>query len=127
MILAALALAGCMGEQEQWLQGKWAQGDVHYFAEWNFDAGYYTYAYDYTANAISNRFERGRYAVIESEEDYITLELFNRKGSDPGLLEENESIKITINIEDDSIRFRGNTYVRVLSSSLEALQTSQAP
>ena len=53
--LAALALAGCMGEQEQWLQGKWAHGDVHY------------------------------------------------------------------------IRFRGQSYVRVLSSSLEALQTSQAP
>jgi hypothetical protein len=125
--LLALTLAGCMTEQDEWLQGKWAQGDVHYFAEWNFNSGTYNYSYDYTASSTSNRYEQGRYAVKEATEDYLVLELFNRLGSDPSLLEENERIKITINLEEDSIRFRGQTYYRVWDSSLQAIQTSQAP
>lgn len=125
--LAALLLSGCMGEQEEWLQGRWAQGNVHFWAEWSFAEGLYSYSNDYTTIGTANNYESGRYAVKESGEDYIVLELFDRSGNNPGALEENERLRIEFNLEQDSIHFRGNTYLRVTDSTLEALQTAEAP
>lgn len=124
--LFAFLLAACMGEQERRLQGNWAQGNVHYYAEWIFSEGRYAYSYTYTINT-PNAYESGRYAVKESGDDYIVLELFDRTGRDPSLLEENERIRINFKTDEDSISIRNQTYWLVSDSSLGALQTSQAP
>jgi hypothetical protein len=125
--LAALLLTGCMSEQEEWLQGRWAQGNVHIWTEWSFAEGLYSYSSDYTTIGTANNYESGRYAVKETGEDYIVIELFNRTGNNPAGLEENEKMRIEIDLEADTIHLRNNTYLRVTASTLEALQTAEAP
>lgn len=125
--MLALLLSGCMSEQEEWLQGHWAQGNVHYWSEWIFVEGQYSYSYDYTTIGTANNYEFGRYAVKETGDDYIVLELFDRTGNNPGALEENEQLQFEIDVEADTIRFRGRTFLRVTGNTLEALQTAEAP
>lgn len=125
--MLALLLSGCMSDQEEWLQGRWAQGNVHYWSEWVFVEGRYSYSYDYTTIGTANNYESGRYAVKETGDDYIVLELFDRTGNNPGALEENEQLHFEIDVETDTIHFRGRTFLRVTGNTLEALKTAEAP
>jgi hypothetical protein len=111
--LAALFLAGCMGKEEQWLQGKWARGNTHFVSEWNFNGGAYSSYFDYT-NGVAPRAESGRYVIVETGEGYLVLELFQRQGSHPELLEENQRIRFNVNVAEDSIQFRGQSFERVV-------------
>jgi hypothetical protein len=110
--LAVLLLTGCMGEEEQWLQGKWARGNTHFVSEWNFNAGNYSSYFDYT-NGVTPRAENGRYIIVETGEETLVLELFQRQGTHPELLEENQRIRFRINVEEDTIEYLGQTFERV--------------
>jgi hypothetical protein len=124
VLLATLVLAGCSDEMDQFIQGRWATGDVHTWTEWNFDRGTYTYYFDYDNNR-SNAFETGRYSVIESGEDYLVLELFNQQGAEPSI-EDRVELRIEINIEEDTISIRRRKLNRIADSSLEALATARS-
>jgi len=53
----------------------------------------------------------GRYAVLESQEDEITLDLFDLTGA---FSDESQGIKIEISQEADTLHIRGRTYERVV-------------
>ena len=121
--LLVMSLTACTSQAEQYIQGKWGVGDVHYWAEWNFDRGTYRYETGYTREPLV---ETGHYAVLESGADYIILELFDQEGGIPSI-EERVELRIEFNFQEDSIHLRRNDYYRVSDSTLEALATSRAP
>ena len=128
-ILAALALlltACTMSPAEQFIQGSWAAGNVHYWAEWNFADGQYSYLYTYVVNT-PNAYETGNYSVVESGEDYIVIELYNREGNRMELGFEDQEMRITFDPQGNTIHIQRSDYTRVTASSLEALTTAQAP
>jgi hypothetical protein len=100
-----------MGKEEQWLQGIWVRGNTHFISEWNFNGGAYSSYFDYT-NGVAPRAESGRYVIVETGEGYLVLELFQRQGTHPELLEENQRIRLKINIEDDTISYLGQVFER---------------
>jgi hypothetical protein len=116
-------LAACSDAVELFIQGKWATGNAHYWTEWNFDRGTYSYQYDDGFTAI---YETGRYRLVESDDDFITIELFNQVGGIPSIEERNE-VKIKIDRDNNRVRIRNRDYTRVFSSTLEELTTRQAP
>lgn len=124
-LFAGFFLTGCSNENEQFIQGKWATGDVHFWSEWNFDRGYYTFYSDFDNNR-SNVYQTGRYAIIESGEDYLLLELYGQQGGIQSI-EDRVELRIDIDRDKDSIAVRRQEFVRVLTSSLEALTTARAP
>ncbi len=117
------ALAGCSNEAEDFIQGKWARGDVHYWDEWNFDRGYYSHSYDDTHSQV---FESGRYRIIDHGDDFISLELYDPQAGQRSIEDSNE-INITFDKETDTAKIRRGEYTRVIASSLENLSTQQAP
>ncbi len=124
LVLLASLLTGCtQSVAEQFIQGKWAQGNVHYWAEWNFDNGTYWYEYDDTHQNI---FQTGRYVVIESGEDYILLELVEQQGGVP-TIEDKVELRITFDREANTVHIRRSDFTRVSSSTLKDLTTQQAP
>lgn len=125
MLSIGYLLTGCSNEMEQFIQGKWAAGDVHYWVEWNFDRGYFTYYYDYDNNR-SNITQTGRYSIIESGEDYLLLELYNQQGGIQSI-EERVELHIGIDREEDTLTIRRQQFNRVATSSLGAVSTARAP
>jgi hypothetical protein len=121
--LLGVSLTACTSEAEEYIQGKWGIGNAHYWSEWYFDDGYYWFE---TADTPDPLFERGRYAVVESGDDYILLRLFDQEGGIPSI-EEQVLLRIEINREEDSLHIRRGDFYRVSSSSLQALATSRAP
>lgn len=120
----AITLTGCSKTPaEEFIQGKWARGNAHFWNEWNFDNGTYWYEYDDTH---TNIYERGEYVVLESGEDFIYLELINRQGGIPSI-EDKVELRITLDLENDTIHLRQNDFTYVTSSSLLELATQQAP
>jgi hypothetical protein len=116
-------LTSCMSQNEQIIQGKWANGNAHYWAEWNFNAGMYSYYFDNGATSI---YETGRYSIVKSTEDTIDLELFNREGGIGEMMEERVQVGITIS-QEGSIKINGGDFFQVSESSLLALETAMAP
>ena len=121
--LLTFGLTACASEAEQHIQGKWGIGDVHYWAEWNFNQGFYSYTSGYTPEPF---YERGRYSVVESGDDYIVLELYDQEGGIPSI-EDKVLLRIVFNRQEDSIHVRRGDFYRVSDSSLGALATSRAP
>lgn len=121
--LFALLLAGCAGETELYIQGKWARGNVHFWDEWNFDRGTYWHEYD---DGHTHIYERGRYSIIESGEDSLLLELHDQEGALPSI-EDRVELPITIYPETDTAKIHRQEYTRVLTSSLIELTTQRAP
>ena len=119
-----LILAACSTEEEDFIQGRWGNGDVHYWAEWIFSNGDYYYGYSYTIQATS--YETGHYRVKETGEDFILLEMYGQEGNMTPI-DEPVEYRIEFDVEEDMISIRGNHYYRVSSSSLDALATSRAP
>jgi hypothetical protein len=116
-------LTGYMSQEELAFQGKWANGNAHFWAEWNFNGGEYSYYYDDGFTTIS---ETGRYRIVKTADDYIDLELFNRKGGVNEMMDERVQMRITFQ-QGGGIRINGNDYVPVSESSLWALDTAEAP
>jgi hypothetical protein len=124
LFLLVIVLTSCtQSPAEQFIQGKWAQGNVHYWAEWNFDNGTYWYEYDDTH---LNIYQTGSYIVIESGEDYILLELVDQQGGVPSI-EDKAELRINFNREADTVHIRRSDFTRVSSSTLKDLTTQQAP
>ena len=121
--LLAVGLTACTSEAEEYIQGKWGIGNAHYWTEWYFDEGFYWYE---TADTQDPLFERGRYSVVESGDDYIVLQLFDQEGGIPSI-EDKVLLRIEFNRQEDSLHIRRGDFYRVNASSLEALATSQAP
>ena len=121
--LLAFGLTACASEAEQYIQGKWGIGDVHYWAEWNFNQGFYSYTSGYTPEPLH---ESGRYAVVESGDDYVVLELYDQVGGIPSI-EDKVLLRIGFNRQEDTIHIRMGDFYRVSDSSLGALATSRAP
>lgn len=121
--LLAVVLTACTSDAEEYIQGKWGIGNVHYWSEWNFDDSFYSFEYGYTADPL---FERGRYSVVESGDDYIVLQLYDQQGGIP-TIEDQVLIRIEIDREADSLHIRRGDFFRVSDSSLQALATSRAP
>jgi uncharacterized protein YjhX (UPF0386 family) len=122
MAVALFMLAGCMSQEEQAIQGKWANGNAHYWAEWNFSGGSYSYYFD---NGFTNIAENGRYNIVEKGDEYIDLELFNRKGLITEMLDDRVQMRIKLQ-KDGSIRIQGGEYYLVNESSLSAVETAVA-
>ena len=123
LVLLALSLTACASDAEQYIQGKWGIGDVHYWAEWNFNQGFYSYTSGYTQDPLH---ESGRYAVVESGDDYVVLELYDQVGGIPSI-EDKVLLRIGFNRQEDTIHIRMGDFYRVSDSSLGALATSRAP
>ena len=121
--LLAVTLTACTSEAEEYIQGKWGIGNAHYWSEWYFDEGFYWFE---TADTPDPLFERGRYSVVESVDDYILLQLYDQEGGIP-TIEDQVQIRIEFNREDESLHIRRGDFYRVGASSLQALATSRAP
>jgi hypothetical protein len=120
----ALALVACQSEEEEFIQGMWAIGNVHYWAEWDFKNGIYYRSYSYVLSRTT--YETGRYRVIDRGEDYILLELTYLEGN-MEVLREPYDLKIGFHADSDVVTIQGDEYYRVSAPSLDALATSMAP
>jgi hypothetical protein len=121
--LVLLLLVSCNNPGDEFIQGKWARGNVHFWDEWNFDQGTYWHIYDNTHDHIE---ETGAYIVKEYGEDYVLLELYDQKGGIQSI-EDRVELKITFDPETDTLRLRRIDYTRVDESTLRDLTTKQAP
>lgn len=124
LILAGciFALTACTSKEEKAIQGKWANGNAHFWAEWNFVAGSYSYYYD---NNFTNIYETGRYRIVKRGDDYIDIELFNRKGSIQEVM--GDSVEMRIGFKKEGvINIQNSEYTLVFESSLRALETANA-
>ena len=116
-------LVGCTNPRDQFIQGKWARGDVHFWEEWNFSEGTYLHIYDDTH---VHREETGRYVVLENGDNFVLLELFDQQGAIPSI-EERTELKITFEQNSETIHLRRGDFTRVITSTLKELSTRQAP
>lgn len=115
-------LTGCMSQEEQAIQGMWANGNAHYWAEWNFSAGSYSYYFD---NGFTTIAENGRYNIVGRGDNTIDLELFNRNGLVNEMMDERVQMRIKMQ-ENGSIRIQGGEYYLVTEASLSAVETAVA-
>lgn len=85
LILVSFLAACVSDENEAFIQGSWFYNDLHIqqqigesFSEtyWTFDGGNYEV---YTCCFVESH-QYGRYAILESDEDSLVLELFNIDG-----------------------------------------------
>ena len=115
--------SGCSNPGDEFIQGKWARGDVHFWEEWNFGKGTYIHIYDDTHSHIQ---ESGRYIILENGENYVLLELLDQVGGVPSI-EDRVEMKVVFDPSTDSIRLRRGNFTRVTTSTLKELATKQAP
>jgi hypothetical protein len=123
LLLICLGLAGCANPQDDFIQGRWANGDVHSWSEWVFDRGGFTYQFSIDVNHVTT--QSGMYRIYASDEDLLILELFNTAGRQS--IEEQDLLRIEIDRQADALSIQGRDYYRVFEASLRDLATSQAP
>ena len=110
-VLLAIFLTACTpDENEAFIQGRWYYNDPHLlsvvgesFQEtyWTFDRGTYQ-----THSCCFARFEQsGRYNILDSEGDTLTLEFFNINGK---LNSERYQVAVKINQETGTISVQGS-------------------
>ncbi|MGD9100965.1 MAG: hypothetical protein PVF45_10835 [Anaerolineae bacterium] len=119
LLAIVLVVVGCTDANEDFIQGSWytrsdhldqVSGETYLEVQWTFDRG--TFAYRACCFNIDASLT-GRYRILESEGDEITLELFNVKGSETRIQPE---IKLIINRDEDTlVVIGGGEYRRVLS------------
>lgn len=102
-------LGGCISESEQYIQGYWQGGDVHYADTWYFERGNFSHQIRSTINTANPT--TGRYQVLDSQEDSITLELYD---IDLAFGDERNQIEIKLDPQKDTIRIRNQVYERFL-------------
>lgn len=110
-----LFLGGCADPNYEFIQGSWhfvhrrveighqPGTDVQY---WTFRGGTYK---NYSC-CIHEDTENGKYRVIDSDEDSITIELYDTVGSSGG--NEDRVIKIVIDREFDTLKFDNMELIR---------------
>jgi hypothetical protein len=107
--LIAGVLSGCTDANDQFIQGSWYYNDPHLnsiAAEqqeeivWSFDRGAFE---RYSCCFAGEQYMKGQYRIRDSEQDSLSLELFNIKG---GTTRGPMTIKIVIDREADSLRIQ---------------------
>jgi hypothetical protein len=106
----ALLLGGCKAdENELYIQGSWFYNDLHIQqvvgesfqeAQWTFDRGTFSF---YTCCFMRSELS-GRYEILKSDADSITLELFQLNGR---LNSERTDIKIKIDRDQQALNIQG--------------------
>ena len=106
LILVSFLAACVSDENEAFIQGTWFYNDLHIqeqigesFSEttWTFDGGNYEV---YTCCFVESH-QYGRYAILESDEDSLLLDLFNTNGK---FNSEHFQINVQIDRDADTIR-----------------------
>lgn len=101
------SLTGCSNESENFIQGQWQRGNLHFADEWYFDRGNFEHILSLTASHPV--LQTGRYRVLEVQEDGLIIELFDVTAS---FGDDRQDIKVAIDWENDSIRILGKDYYR---------------
>jgi hypothetical protein len=111
--------AGCSDANEQFIQGSWYYKDPHLESVpgetrqevvWTFDRG----TFELYACCFSGEIHQtGRYSIVESEGDVLTLELFNVRGQANAAMGQ---IRLVINRDEDTLSIQGSgPFERTLS------------
>lgn len=108
LVLLAFGLAACSNPADQFLQGRWQRGNVHFVDEWFFDRG--TFSHQSAVVVFHPQVQTGRYAIIESQGDSLTLELYDLSGS---FADDSQEIRITIDREAGTLKIGREVYTRV--------------
>ena len=116
IVLVSLLTACQSDENETFIQGRWFYNDLHIqqqvgesFSEtyWTFDAGNYE---TYTCCFVEFQ-QYGRYTILESEGDRLTLEFFNIDGK---FNSERFQAIVKIDRQEDTISLlRGGPFTRI--------------
>ena len=106
LLLLALLLTGCMDANEEYIQGVWQYDSIHLrqmtseselIVEWSFSGG----VFEYSACCFNiDDYQTGRYRIVDSDEDSLTLDLFNVEG---GELAVDRQITIKIDRENETL------------------------
>ncbi|MEW6718091.1 MAG: hypothetical protein AB1345_11395 [Chloroflexota bacterium] len=119
LFLPVVLLTGCMGSNEQFIQGTWMYDDPHLrittgesenITEWTFDRDTFEYK---SCCFNNNQHLVGRYEVIESQGEILTLHLSHIRGDAVfGRIE----IQVVVNFEEDTLNIQGTgPYVRIIT------------
>jgi hypothetical protein len=108
-LLLFLFLVACTSENEDFIQGYWYRGNVHFMDQWLFDQGRFSHEFGATLGGFNNI--TGRYQVIDVQDDSVTLELFDMPLS---FGDERTQIGIKLDWESDTIRIRSQTFDRII-------------
>ncbi len=107
-LVLIFSVYGCSNETEDFIQGHWFRGDLHFVDEWYFDRGRFEHVVSLTVrNPI---LQTGRFRVLEMQEDSLIIELFDMPLS---FGDERRDMKISLDWENDSIRIMGQDYYRL--------------
>jgi len=109
-LVLLVLIAGCSDPNDQFIQGAWYYKDPHLASvdgesqleiNWRFDRG----TFEYYACCFSGELhQKGRYRILESEDEVISLELFNIQG---GLTRGPVEVRITVDKEADTVSIQG--------------------
>lgn len=102
-----LVLSSCTNKNEDYIQGHWYRGDLHFSDEWYFDRGRFEHIA--TLTQVNPVHQVGRYRVLESNPGSLTIEVFDMPYS---FGDERYDIKIIFDREKDEIRILGKDYYR---------------
>lgn len=108
-VLLLIFMVACTSENEDFIQGYWYRGNVHFMDEWIFDRGRFSHKSEVFHG--DPEITTGRYQVIDNQEDSVTLELFDIQLS---FGDERQQIVIKPDWESDTINIRAQTFERVL-------------
>jgi hypothetical protein len=110
LFAATLLLAACTDENDQFLQGTWYYKDLHLnqvagetYLEvlWSFQNGTFEF---FTCCFSGEIHQTGRYRILDSQGDVITLELFNVNGT---ISRGNSEVRIVIDRDADTLEIQG--------------------
>jgi len=118
--IASLVL-GCSDANDQFIQGTWfyrdphlesVSGETYLETVWTFDRGSFEF---YTCCFAGEMHQTGRYRILDSKENILTIELFNIKGSGTG---GRGKMRLVIDREADTLVIqRGGPHTRVVPGS----------
>lgn len=115
-LLLLLTLTACtLDPNEQFIQGTWeiAQPDAkNEFFQWRFSCG--TFTREQHIDREYPLYTTGSYLVIESNGDDLILELFDYSGDRISYENNPMSIKIEIDLANDTARITNIIFVRVV-------------
>jgi hypothetical protein len=109
-VILMIFLAGCMGANEEYIQGRWEYqsdhlsnipAESHAHVTWQFYGGSFYYYYCCFNAEIELT---GNYRIMNDEDNIIDLELYNIKGSGS---RGNRQIRIKIDPETDTLTIMG--------------------
>ena len=105
LVFLAVGLAACSDPGDQFIQGRWQRGNVHYVDEWFFDRG--AFSPQSAVVVFQPQLLTGRYTIIESQGDSLNVELYDLSGS---FLDETQEIRITLDREAGTLKIGRETY-----------------